>query len=48
MNRSLVPLSFPCGQDFATMQADGTQRLCASCDRYVHDLSKMTAAERFT
>jgi len=41
-----VPLAFPCGADFASMNPAGARaRLCEACDTVVHDLSSLTEKE---
>src|SRR6516225_4044473 len=42
MKRSLVVIRTPCGADWSSMSPRGSARLCASCDKLVHDLSAMS------
>jgi hypothetical protein len=42
MNRRDVPITTPCGADWTEMTPKGARaRLCAACDKVVHDLSAM-------
>lgn len=42
MHRDDVPITTPCGADWSDMTAvDARARLCASCNKVVHDLSAM-------
>jgi len=46
MNRSELPIASPCGADWQGMAPrDVATRLCAACDKHVHDLSRMTRPE---
>lgn len=46
MRRSDVPITTPCGADWNAMSPAGARaRLCAQCDKTVHDLSAMKSAE---
>jgi len=46
MNRSELPIASPCGADWRGMTPrDVATRLCATCDKHVHDLSRMTRPE---
>jgi hypothetical protein len=45
MKRSEAAIATPCGADWKSMQPRGTARLCATCDRLVHDLSALTERE---
>jgi hypothetical protein len=42
MTRDEAPISTPCGADWKTMAPRGTSRLCATCDKLVHNLSAMS------
>lgn len=46
MHRRDVPIHTPCGADWSKMTiAEARTRLCAQCDKTVHDLSKHTEHE---
>ena len=46
MNRSDLPIAAPCGVSFQDMTPrDVATRLCAACNKHVHDLSRMTRPE---
>jgi len=42
MNKSQAPIATPCGASWEEMTPDSGARLCATCDKLVHDLSSMT------
>ncbi len=42
MNKSNVVIATPCGERWEAMTPDGGGRLCATCDKVVHDLSAMS------
>ncbi len=44
MKKSALPIATPCGESWETMAPDGGGRLCATCDKVVHDLSSMSEA----
>jgi len=41
MKRTLLVIRTPCGADWSSSSPRGSARLCASCDKLVHDLSAM-------
>jgi hypothetical protein len=46
MNRSEVPIHTPCGADWSGMTTvEARARLCADCNKVVHDVSAMKAYE---
>lgn len=46
MNRSDVPIHTPCGADWSGMSSvEARARLCADCNKVVHDVSAMKAHE---
>jgi hypothetical protein len=45
MKRTLVVIRTPCGADWNSMSPRGSARLCASCDKLVHDLSAMSESD---
>jgi len=42
MNKSEAPIATPCGASWEAMTPESGARLCATCDKLVHDLSSMT------
>lgn len=44
MKKGEIRIATPCGEDWETMTPDRGGRLCATCDRVVHDLSSMSEA----
>lgn len=42
MHKSSISIATPCGERWETMTPDGGGRLCATCDKVVHDLSSMS------
>lgn len=44
MKKSALPIAAPCGESWETMTPEGGGRLCATCDKVVHDLSSMSEA----
>ena len=45
MRHDDLPVPAPCGADWHTMDGTAQRRVCASCDRAVHDLSAMTQSD---
>lgn len=46
MNRNEIPIHTPCGADWSSMDAvEARARLCAECNKVVHDVSAMKASE---
>jgi hypothetical protein len=42
MNKSNVAIATPCGERWQSMTPDAGGRLCATCDKVVHDLSQLS------
>ncbi|MEO7113539.1 MAG: hypothetical protein ABI183_24080 [Polyangiaceae bacterium] len=42
MNKSNVAIATPCGERWENMTPDAGGRLCATCDKVVHDLSTLS------
>jgi len=46
MQRDEIPITTPCGADWTSMTpVEARARLCAACNKVVHDLSAMSEAE---
>lgn len=46
MHRRDVPIITPCGADWSAMSpVEARKRLCADCNKHVHDISKMSEGE---
>lgn len=45
MKRADVTIALPCHEDWDTMSLEGRNRFCGSCQKQVHDLSRMSEVE---
>ena len=45
MKNAPIPIVKPCSADWSQMTGDERQRLCAHCDKHVHNLSEYTPRE---
>ncbi|MCB9679004.1 MAG: hypothetical protein H6737_28140 [Alphaproteobacteria bacterium] len=45
MHASQLPIPKPCEVPWESMEGDDRRRLCAQCDKHVHDLSALTERE---